>query len=51
MMENHQPRPIFIVPVYEVVAGNGGELRVPVGMLHLHALVQAGFKANHVLED
>jgi arabinose-5-phosphate isomerase len=47
LMENHQPRPIFIVPVYEV----DGELRMPVGMLHLHALVQAGFKASHVLED
>ncbi|MDQ3023831.1 MAG: KpsF/GutQ family sugar-phosphate isomerase [bacterium] len=47
MMENHQPRPIFIVPVYEL----DGEKRVPVGMLHLHALVQAGFKASHSLED
>jgi arabinose-5-phosphate isomerase len=51
LMESHQPRPIFIVPVYEVIQGSGGELRVPVGMLHLHALVQAGFKASHVLED
>jgi arabinose-5-phosphate isomerase len=47
LMENHQPRPIFILPVYELEGAN----RVPVGMLHLHALVQAGFKASHTLED
>jgi arabinose-5-phosphate isomerase len=51
LMENHQPRPIFIVPVYEIVQAEAGEKRVPVGMLHLHALVQAGFKASHMLED
>ena len=37
LMEDHQPRPIFIVPVVD-------EHSSPVGMLHLHALVQAGFK-------
>jgi arabinose-5-phosphate isomerase len=37
LMENHRPRPIFIVPVLD------GQ-RHPVGMLHLHALVQAGFR-------
>jgi arabinose-5-phosphate isomerase len=38
-MENHQPRPIFILPVVD-------KLSRPVGMLHLHALVQAGFKTR-----
>jgi len=39
MMENHQPRPIFLLPV--INAENE-----PVGMLHLHDLVQAGFKST-----
>src|SRR5690606_229139 len=39
LMENHQPRPVFILPVVE------SQMR-PVGMLHLHALVQAGFKTS-----
>ena len=39
LMENHKPRPIFILPVVD-------EFHKPVGMLHLHALVQAGFKTN-----
>ncbi len=39
LMENHKPRPIFILPVVD-------ESHNPVGMLHLHALVQAGFKTN-----
>lgn len=39
LMENHQPRPIFILPVVD-------KQKKPVGMLHLHALVQAGFKVN-----
>jgi arabinose-5-phosphate isomerase len=48
-MEQHQPRPIFVLPVYEYA--EDGASKLPVGMLHLHALVQAGFKASHVLED
>jgi arabinose-5-phosphate isomerase len=47
-MENHKPRPIFILPVYEL---DDAQRRIPVGMLHLHALVQAGFKAGSVLDD
>lgn len=39
MMENHQPRPIFLLPI---VDANGR----PVGMVHLHDLVQAGFKTS-----
>lgn len=39
MMETHQPSPIFLLPVVDT-------LMRPVGMLHLHALVQAGFKTN-----
>lgn len=39
LMENHKPRPIFIIPVVN-------HMKKPVGMLHLHALVQAGFKVN-----
>lgn len=39
VMENHTPRPIFILPVVD-------SLSRPVGMLHLHALVQAGFKTR-----
>jgi len=39
LMENHHPRPIFLLPVID-------ELDRPVGMLHLHALVQAGFKVT-----
>ncbi len=38
-MENHKPRPIFLLPVVD-------SLQRPVGMLHLHALVQAGFKSD-----
>ena len=38
-MENHQPRPIFLLPVVDAQ-------QRPVGMLHLHALVQAGFKSD-----
>lgn len=38
-MENHRPRPIFLLPVVD-------SLHRPVGMLHLHALVQAGFKSD-----
>ena len=38
-MENHKPRPIFLLPVVD-------ELIRPVGMLHLHTLVQAGFKTG-----
>ena len=48
-MEGHKPRPIFVLPVYKFA--DDGEQKIPVGMLHLHALVQAGFKASHVLED
>jgi arabinose-5-phosphate isomerase len=50
-MEGHQPRPIFILPVTESRESAGVSLEVPVGMLHLHALVQAGFKASRTLED
>jgi arabinose-5-phosphate isomerase len=39
LMENHKPRPIFLLPVLD---GQGK----PVGMLHLHTLVQAGFKSH-----
>ncbi len=39
MMENHKPRPIFLLPVVD-------EQRCPVGMIHLHDLVQAGFKTS-----
>jgi len=39
LMENHKPRPIFILPVVD-------SSHHPVGMLHLHALVQAGFKTS-----
>ena len=39
LMENHQPRPIFLLPVVS-------RALEPVGMLHLHALVQAGFKVE-----
>jgi len=37
IMENHKPRPIFVLPVVD-------QDDRPVGMVHLHALVQAGFK-------
>lgn len=40
VMENHLPRPVFILPVLDASAK-------PVGMLHLHALVQAGFRTSH----
>jgi hypothetical protein len=36
-MENHSPRPVFILPVLDSDSH-------PVGMLHLHTLVQAGFR-------
>jgi len=39
MMETHAPRPIFLLPVVDA-------LHHPVGMLHLHSLVQAGFKTS-----
>jgi len=38
-METHEPRPIFLLPVVDA-------LHRPVGMLHLHSLVQAGFKTS-----
>ncbi|MEZ5339780.1 MAG: KpsF/GutQ family sugar-phosphate isomerase [bacterium] len=38
-MENHQPRPIMVLPVLD-------SLDRPVGMLNIHTLVQAGFKAG-----
>lgn len=38
-MENHQPRPIFVLPVVN-------EQNKPIGMVHLHSLVQAGFKTQ-----
>jgi arabinose-5-phosphate isomerase len=37
LMEGHRPRPIFLLPVVDAE-------HKPVGMLHLHALVQAGFQ-------
>jgi arabinose-5-phosphate isomerase len=39
LMERHEPRPIFVLPV---VDADGR----PVGLLHLHALVQAGFATS-----
>lgn len=39
LMENNKPRPIFVMPVVDT------ENR-PIGLLHLHALVQAGFKSS-----
>jgi len=39
LMENHKPRPIFLLPVVD----SAGK---PVGMIHLHDLVQAGFKTS-----
>jgi len=39
LMENHKPRPIFLLPVVD-------DSRKPVGMLHIHDLVQAGFKIS-----
>lgn len=39
LMETHEPRPIFLLPVVDA-------LHRPVGMLHLHSLVQAGFKTS-----
>jgi len=39
LMENHEPRPIFLLPVVD----SEGK---PVGMIHLHDLVQAGFKTS-----
>lgn len=40
LMENHKPSPIFLLPVVN-------EYKKPVGMLHLHSLVQAGFKSGN----
>jgi arabinose-5-phosphate isomerase len=37
LMENNKPRPIFVMPVVDSADR-------PIGLLHLHALVQAGFK-------
>jgi len=39
LMETHEPRPIFLLPVVDT-------LHRPVGLLHLHSLVQAGFKTS-----
>ncbi len=39
-MENNEPRPIFVLPI---VDNND----MPVGMLHIHDLVRAGFKATN----
>ncbi len=39
VMENHKPRPIFLLPV----VNREGK---PVGMVHLHDLVQEGFKTS-----
>lgn len=39
LMETNKPRPIFILPVVD-------ESGRPVGMIHLHDLVQVGFKAG-----
>lgn len=37
VMEEHKPRPVFVLPIVD--AGQR-----PIGLLHLHALVQAGFR-------
>ncbi len=39
LMETNKPRPIFVLPVVD-------DEDKPVGLLHLHALVRAGFKAS-----
>lgn len=39
LMENHKPRPIFLLPVVDAS-------RRVIGMIHLHDLVQAGFKTT-----
>ena len=39
LMENHKPRPIMVLPVLD------GEDR-PLGMINIHTLLQAGFKAG-----
>lgn len=39
LMENHRPRPIMVLPVLD------GEDR-PLGMINIHTLLQAGFKAG-----
>ena len=39
LMETNKPRPIFVLPVVD-------DSDMPVGLLHLHALVRAGFKAS-----
>ena len=38
-MEEHQPRPIYLLPVVDTEGR-------PVGMVHLHTLVQAGLTAD-----
>ena len=38
-MENHQPRPIYLLPVVD----DAGK---PVGMIHMHTLVQAGLTSG-----
>ena len=38
-MENHKPRPVFLLPIVDPKGR-------PVGMVHLHDLVQAGFKTS-----
>lgn len=44
MMEEHKPRPVFVLPIIN-------SARQPVGLLHLHALVQAGFKSTNGPSD
>ncbi len=39
LMENHKPRPVMVLPVLDAA-------QRPVGMLNIHTLVQAGFKAG-----
>jgi len=39
LMENHKPRPIYLLPVVD-------HIQQPVGLLHIHALVQAGFTSR-----
>ena len=39
LMENHQPRPIMVLPVLD-------SSNRPVGMINIHTLVQAGFKSG-----
>lgn len=39
LMEDHKPRPVMVLPVLD-------DLGRPVGMLNIHTLIQAGFKAG-----